>query len=246
MALQNITNPELWALFMSRETDFLIYYDLADAEERNRLLEIAFPPEEAGVVRRFLSDRLARARLEFSYNRALPFEDFLLCQKHGYIQTADEFISHTRAAYGREFPNICFTEKERSDPVNILGVEDSYRYFTPFVEAYICRHTGSGVVADRTALEVAIDIGDVEFLALVVDPNTGDHIFQELLSRTSGNTKSSSWHLSMLRKRRKKLSWWSIDERGVIVHDLTKGNERNCSGLRNLPWDQDLRAITGR
>ncbi len=225
------------------ETDFLIYYGRIGPVEHATLLGLMFPADEAGAVRHLIEDKVSRARLEFSYNRAIPYEDFLLCQKHGFLRTTDEFKSHTRTRYGVEFPNVCSTELDQKAPISTPGIRDTYRYFAPLVEAYICRHTGTGIVAERTVLEIAIDIGDTEFLALVVDPNTGDFLFPELRKLPRHTPPADNASLSMLRKRRKKLSWWSVDERGVVVHDLTRNIDQCDLYLRMLPWDRPLREV---
>lgn len=231
----------------SCETDFLIYWDRLDTGSRAKLLKAHMPDEgEQRQFQRFISNPIARATLEFACNRTIAYEDYLQLVELNRMEFAGEFRSHTRLAYGRTFPTI--REKPLQSPVeSSTSLQEHTSWYAPYVEAYICRNVAKGIVVERELLEAAIDICDTEFLSLVVDPRTGERLFER-----PHNPKSSIRSAPALksmnppaihRRRRGMLSWLSIDERGVLVHDLMKPLDLKQLRDRGLPADDKIREI---
>ncbi len=224
---------------MGDDTDFLMLYDLALPEQRAALLETFFVhPDERQGFQHIVNDPQLRARLEFEFNQTVPFDQFHFLVEAGFARPADEFRSRSQLAYGRELPNVTATDRLRDVPPVVPGLWDVHRFFAPFVEAYIARNLGTGIVAAREVLEVALDIEDHAFLALVVDAETGEPVFPEAREKMSGMPPGAENSPEIRQRRRERLDWWSIAGRGVEIHDMTRPRPHADLAPRHLPCDQ--------
>lgn len=227
---------------MNDATDFLILYDLASPRQRAAMLEAFFIDPEAGQsFEHIVWDPLLRARLEFAHNQAIAYEDYLLLKKTGYVRPGDEFRSRSRKAYGEEFPHVEATDKQRNESIEIPGIWDVHQFFAPFVEAYICRHTGQGIVVSRDGLEVALDLNDLAFLSLVVEADSGEFLFPDIAELREIPELHN--HDEMRQQRREKLDWWAHSQRGVEIHDLAQPTRIPKRTPRRLACDQAALAI---
>ncbi|RNF36068.1 hypothetical protein [Paracoccus methylarcula] len=106
-------------------------------------------------------------------------------------------------------------------------------------------------MAKREVFEIALDIEDDDFLALIVDPVFGNPVFPEFADayqldthrylrdlHTGGNAARWPNHGEIEVKRRERVEWWSTDDRGFIIHDLTIPHVGIEQILRGLPRDQ--------
>lgn len=225
---------------MGDDTDFLLLYDLAPAEKRAALLETFFVhPDEWQGFQHIVEEPLHRARLEFEFNQTVPFEQFHLLVEAGFARPTDEFRSRSKLAYGRVLPNVTTTGRLRDVPPVVPGLWDVHRFFAPFVEAYIARNLGAGIVAAREVLEVALDIEDNAFLSLVVDAETGEPVFPDTHQKMSVMPTGTENSPEIRQRRRNRLDWWSISGRGVEIHDMTRPRPHADLAPRQLPCDQD-------
>lgn len=113
---------------------------------------------------------------------------------------------------------------------NYLKVVDGF--FGPFVEAYLARDLGSGLVLERRLLEAALEIRDLPLLARAVDPRSGARLLPNLPTRPDT--------VEILRRRREKLAPNSSHGRGFGVHDLSpvsppSGFSGPMSGIETTP-----------
>lgn len=232
---------------MGDETDFLLIYDCAPPEKRAALLDVFFVhPDERRGFQHIVDDPLQRARLEFEFNQTVPFEHFRLLQNAGFARPTGEFRSRTKLAYGQVLSNVIATDKLRDVPPVVPGVWDVHRFFAPFVEANIARNLGGGIVATREVLEVALDIEDTAFLALVVDAETGAPVFREMRDQMSMIPRGAENSRDIFQRRRERLDWWSIPGRGVEIHDMTRARPQAGLTPRNLGCDQNaLKVLVG-
>lgn len=225
---------------MGDDTDFLLLYDLAPLEKRAVLLEAFFVhSDERRGFQHIVEDPLLRARLEFEFNQTVPFEQFHLLVEAGFARPTDEFRGRSKLAYGRALPNVTATDRLRNVPPVAPGLWDVHRFFAPFVEAYVARNLGAGIVATREVLEVALDIKDYAFLALVVDAETGKQVFPELRQKLLHIPSGTENSPEIRRLRRDRLDWWSISGRGVDIHDMTTPRPHSDFAPRQLSCDQD-------
>ncbi|WP_323032383.1 hypothetical protein [Paracoccus sp. (in: a-proteobacteria)] len=225
---------------MGDETDFLLLYDLASPEKRAALLKTFFVhSDERRGFQHIVEDPLLRARLEFEFNQTVPFEQFHLLAEAGLARPADEFRSRSKLAYGRVLPNVTTTDRLRDVPPVVPGLWDVHRFFAPFVEAYIARNLGAGIVGAREVLEVALDIEDYAFLALVVDAETGEPVFPEAREQMAAMLAGKENCPEIRQRRWERLDWWSIAGRGVEIHDMTRVRSQANLTPRHLPCDQD-------
>ncbi|MCJ1901622.1 hypothetical protein MR829_14715 [Paracoccus versutus] len=225
---------------MGDDTDFLLLYDLAPPEKRAALLEAFFThPDERRGFQHIVNDSLLRARLEFEFNQTVPFEQFHLLVEAGFACPTDEFRSRSKLAYGQVLPNVAATDRLRDVPPVVPGLWDVHRFFAPFVEAYIARNHGAGIVATREVLEVALDIEDRAFLALVVDAETGKQVFPDACEQMAAMLAGAENSPDIRQRRRERLDWWSIAGRGVEIHDMLRVRPQADFAPRHLPCDRD-------
>ena len=155
----------------------LIQYDEMPAIERPALLSELFANmEELKLVQQFLSDPFARPLLEFMLLEAVPYENFVHLQSHGYADVYREFVTYVPAVRGLCFPDPQLTEKARDYDVLKATDRQSEALIEGLVLAYRARTTGQGIVAGRATLEEWLDKGDERALSCVVDPSTGGRL----------------------------------------------------------------------
>lgn len=224
---------------MGDDTDFLLLYDLAPPEKRAALLEAFFVhSDERRGFQHIVNDSLLRARLEFEFNQTVPFEQFHLLVEAGFACPTDEFRSRSKLAYGQVLPNVAATDRLRDVPPVVPGLWDVHRFFAPCVEAYIARNLGGGIVATREVMEIALDIEDTAFLALVVDAETGEPVFPEAREQMAAMLAGAENSPEIRQRRRDRLDWWSIAGRGVEIHDMTRPRTHADLAPRQLSCDQ--------
>lgn len=195
---------------MTPETDLLIRYDLAGPEQRGALIANAFPdPEERSHFLWIAEDPALRAAVELARNGAAPLEGYRRLRASRWLDGASEpFQISADLAETRGGAHIA------GRAINLtpyLQVVDGF--FGPFVEAYLARDCGAGLVLERRLLEAALEIRDLPLLARAVDPRSGERLLPHLPTRPDT--------VEILRRRRERLAPASSYDRGFGVHDLS-------------------------
>lgn len=152
----------------------LIQYDLTPKDARPAFLALLFDdPVMRRAFRQMAEDRVTRAMMEFLNLDVIPYEDYKLLSKRGYVRYYGDFYTYIPAARGLDLPDVRLTQKgERFKGNGPLDYRNHW-HFADFILAYRVRNTGKGLVAGRETLEEWIDEGNESCLNALVDPNTG-------------------------------------------------------------------------
>lgn len=159
---------------MLRHDTRLIQYDQTPKEERPALLATLFDePELCRTFRHVAEDRVTRAIMEFQNLDVVPYEDYQLLLKRGYLECWNFFRTYVPAARGLEFPEVRMTRKGHTFKIKGINNNFTEKLFHDLILAYRVRNTGQGVVAGRETLEEWLEDGDETYLDALVDPDTG-------------------------------------------------------------------------
>lgn len=207
-------------------TDFLIRYDTAEtAEERGDLLSDEFANEiERNAFQTAIDDPFARAMFEMEYNGSIRFEDYAPLYDAGLVFNLNEF--YPRLFYGehhfKPIPDVSLTPAGRIWTVDITDTFDIDRFIAPYIQGYLWRSTAGGIVASRDPLNDALEIGDVDVLRLIKNPETGreylpvEHpqIWDMMVDQTPIKDIDEA--------RRLQFKWWADPDRTTTLHDLSR------------------------
>lgn len=229
---------------MDERTDFLLLYDHTPPAHRPAMLDAFFAHHcDRVAFERCANDRLLRARVELACNLAVPYEDFLLLHAEGYARQGEEWRSLGKNNYGEWAPQIHQTDKQIFSKFTLLDRVSSFEFFAPFVEGYLCRDTGQGIVACREVLEVAFDIEDGNYLGRVVSADGKSAFLGDQFFHLDPDDDVDADPSDVLKRRREKVGWWSIEGRGVVINDLSRLKLSSLRGLRELGCDKPARAV---
>lgn len=210
---------------MSNTTDFLMRYDVAATHEhRADLLSDEFTHQiERDAFQTIIDDPIARAVFEMEFNGSIRFEDYAPLHKAGLVFNLNEF--YPRILYGEHrfdpIPDLSLTPAGRRWEADVPVEIDQSDFIAPYIQGYLWRSTAGGIVASRDPLSDALQIGDVDVLRLIKNPETGraylpvEHpaIWDILVDQTPP--------LDIDASRRSQLKWWADEDRSTRLHDLS-------------------------
>ena len=206
---------------LQRPNGLLIGFDHMERHRaRLALLERFEDRDLADAFHLHAGDTVARALLELRLLGGTPFEAFAQLRRLTYATVAPHpFRTLVANAHGTAFWDVAFGERIHRRPRRRHRRPEAELVLGGAVRGYLVRHTGQGVVLGRALLEQALDLADMELLALAVDPRDGAPLLERVPPDAPLWSAEPPEDLQAARCAR--LEWWAPStERSVWVHDL--------------------------